>query len=155
VRDRRDDRDPDGGQTVVMSRVADAPARAGHRTNRQRVVYWAATSIVCAVMVFSIVTFTFHDRFPFPNGKETAFAHLGLPGYFKVELTVAKTFGVLALLIPSVPPRIKEFAYFGFGITLLSAAIAHYAVGDANLGIYYIFDPLFFLGLLIVSYIYK
>src|SRR4249920_2521112 len=38
----------------------------------------------------------------------------------------AKILGVLALLIPSIPARIKEFAYFGFGITLISASIAHF-----------------------------
>jgi hypothetical protein len=61
---------------------------------------------------------------------------------------------VLALLMPSVPIKIKEFAYFGFGITLISASIAHFARGDASLSILYIIDPLFFLTLLIVSYIY-
>ncbi len=48
----------------------------------------------------------------------------------------------------------KEFAYFGFGITLISASIAHFARGDARLSILYIIDPLMFLSLLIVSYVY-
>jgi hypothetical protein len=56
---------------------------------------------------------------------------------------------VLALLIPSVPPKIKEFAYFGFGITLISASIAHFSSGD---GVLFVIDPLLFLGALIVSY---
>jgi hypothetical protein len=51
---------------------------------------------------------------------------------------------LLALLIPSVPLKIKEFAYFGFGITLLSAGIAHFARGDARLSVFFIIDPLFF-----------
>ena len=129
------------------------PARSlGSR--RDRIVYWTTTGIVCAVMVFSIVNFLFNDHFPFPNGKEGAFAHLGLPNYFKFELTTAKILGVLALLLPRVPRRVKEFAYFGFGITLVSASIAHFSRGDARLSILFVVDPLVFLGCLAVSYFY-
>ena len=91
----------------------------GTLTNREKVIYRATTGIVCAVMIFSIINFIFNDHFPFPNGPEGAFVHLGLPQYFKLELTTAKILGVLALLIPNVPFKIKEFAYFGFGITLI------------------------------------
>jgi hypothetical protein len=105
-------------------------------------------------MVFSIINFVFNDHFPFPNGKEGAFVHLGFPAYFKVELTIAKILGVLALLIPSVPRKIRQFAYFGFAITLVSAAIAHYSRGDAGLSVLFVIDPLIFLAILIVSYGY-
>jgi DoxX-like protein len=123
-------------------------------SQREKIIYRTTTGLVLAVMVFSIINFVFNDHFPFPNGPEGAFAHLGLPNYFKVELTIAKILGVLALVIPSVPVKIKEFAYFGFGLTLLSAAIAHSARGDAQLSVLFIIDPLVFLGLLIVSYVY-
>jgi hypothetical protein len=53
--------------------------------------------------------------------RKGAFVHLGFPGYFRIELTTAKALGVLALLLPGVPTKVKEFAYFGFGITLASA----------------------------------
>ena len=46
-------------------------------------------------MLFSIINFVFNDHFPFPNGPEGAFVHLGFPSYFKVERTVAKIFGYL------------------------------------------------------------
>ena len=49
---------------------------------------------------------------------------LGFPVYFKIELTLAKILGVLALVIPAVPFKVKEFAYLGFAITLVSASIA-------------------------------
>ncbi len=128
---------------------------ASDRRVKDRIIYWTTTGIVSAVMVFSIINFVFNDRFPFPDGKESAFAHLGLPHYFKIELTTAKIFGVLALLVPGVPLKIKEFAYFGFGITLISAAIAHFSVGDAsNLSVIYVLDPLLFFGALVVSYVY-
>jgi hypothetical protein len=113
-----------------------------------KTVYWVATGIVCSVMVFSAINFNLNN----PLGPmKGAFAHLGFPDYFKIELTVAKILGVLALLIPGVPPKVKEFAYAGFAITLVSASIAHSSSGD---GFLFVIDPLLFLGALIVSYLY-
>jgi hypothetical protein len=123
-------------------------------TNRERLIYRTATGLVLAVMVFSIINFIFNDHFPFPSGPEGAFVHLGFPAYFKVELTVAKILGVLALVIPAVPFKVKEFAYFGFAITLVSASIAHFGRGDARLSVLFVIDPLVFLALLAVSYVY-
>src|SRR5438128_7911126 len=120
-------------------------------TKRDRIVYWTTTGIVCAVMIFSILNFTVFDHFPFPEG---GFVHLGLPNYFRMELTIAKILGVSALLIPGVPAKIKEFAYFGFGITLVSASIAHFSSGDARISILFVLDPLIFFALLTVSYFY-
>jgi hypothetical protein len=116
---------------------------------KQNAIYWTSTGIVCAVMVFSAVNFNLSN----PVGPmKGAFPHLGLPGYFRIELTVAKVLGVLALLVPHIPAKIKEFAYFGFGITLISASIAHFSVGD---GVMFVIDPLIFLGVLILSYRYS
>jgi hypothetical protein len=124
-------------------------------TRRERALYRTSTGLVLAVMLFSIVNFVFNDHFPFPNGPEGAFVHLGFPPYFKVELTVAKILGVLALVIPTVPFKVKEFAYAGFAITLVSAAIAHFGRGDArNLSVLFVVDPLVFFCLLAVSYYY-
>jgi DoxX-like family len=58
-----------------------------------------------------------------------AFTRLGFPAYFRVELSWAKLLGVVLLLAP-VSARLKEWAYAGFAINLLSALIAHLAVGD-------------------------
>jgi hypothetical protein len=97
-------------------------------------------------MAFSAVNFNLKE----PLGPmKGAFVHLGYPSYFRIELTTAKALGVLALLIPGVPAKAKEFAYFGFGITLISASIAHFSVGDPAL---FVIDPLLFLGALVVSY---
>jgi hypothetical protein len=113
---------------------------------RDRVVYWITTSAVCGVMAFSAVNFNLKE----PLGPmKGAFVHLGYPSYFRIELTAAKVLGVIAMLVPRVPAKVKEFAYFGFGITLVSASIAHYSVGDPAL---FVIDPLLFLGALIASY---
>jgi hypothetical protein len=127
---------------------------SGGLSRREQWIYRTATGLVLAVMVFSIANFVFNDRFPFPNGPEGAFAHLGFPPYFKIELTVAKILGVLTLVVPRVPFKLQEFAYAGFAITLASASIAHFARGDARLSVLFIIDPLIFLGLLAVSYFY-
>lgn len=116
---------------------------------RDQIIYYISTAIICAVMLFSVINFTFIDKYPFPEG---AFKHLQLPGYFKIELTVAKILGLLALLIPTLSLKIKEFAYFGFAITLISAVIAHASTGDPFFP--FIIDPAFFLIVLSVSYVY-
>src|SRR5207237_8835248 len=101
---------------------------------------------VCSVMTFIAVNFNLKE----PLGPmKGAFTHLGYPSYFRIELTVAKALGVLALLVPGVPRKAKEFTYFGFGITLVSASIAHFSVGDPAL---FAIDPLLFLSALIASY---
>jgi hypothetical protein len=99
-------------------------------------------------MVFSAINFNLAN----PLGPmKGAFTHLGFPSYFRIELTTAKALGVLALLIPGIPRKAKEFAYFGFAITLISASIAHFSVGDS---LPFVVDPLLFLGALITSYVY-
>lgn len=115
---------------------------------RDRAIYWTATSIVCAVMAFGAVNFNLTHPFgPF----EKPFVHLGLPDYLRIELTIAKILAVLALVIPGVPRKLKEFAYFGIGITLISASIAHFSVGDGSM---FVIDPLLFFAALLVSYGY-
>jgi hypothetical protein len=73
---------------------------------------------------------------------------LGFADYFRIELAVAKLIGAVLLILP-VPDRVKEWIYSGFGITFISAFIAHTASGDP---LPYRIMPLIFLCLLIVSY---
>jgi hypothetical protein len=123
-------------------------AANGATMTKDKAIYWIATGMVCAVMVFSAINFNLEN----PVGPmKGAFAHLGFPDYFRIELTVAKTLGVLALLIPSIPSKAKEFAYAGFAITLISASIAHFSTADPLL---FVIDPLLFLGALVTSYVY-
>src|SRR6185312_17226271 len=85
--------------------------------------FWVATALFCLQMGF-----TAFAQLRLPQVAD-AFTHLGFPGYFRVELSLAKLLGVAVLLAP-VPPRVKEWAYAGFAIDLASAVIAHVAVGD-------------------------
>jgi hypothetical protein len=76
------------------------------------------------------ITATAYAQLQIPQVAVT-FASLGFPAYFRIELAWAKLAGVAVLLIPMVPAGLKEWAYAGFAITLASALIAHFAVGDS------------------------
>ncbi len=86
--------------------------------------FWIATVLFALQM-----SFTAYAQLRLPVVAQ-AFAHLGFPAYFRIELSWAKLAGVAVLLLPMVPARVKEWAYAGFAITLVSALIAHLAVGD-------------------------
>src|SRR5260221_8857141 len=86
-------------------------------------VYWIVTALFCLQM-----SFTAYAQLRLPQVAQ-AFTHYGFPGYFRVELSWAKLLGVVVLLAPA-PARLKEWAYAGFAITLVSALIAHFSVGD-------------------------
>ena len=110
--------------------------------NPNKILYWVPTALVSAMMLMSAFMY-----FTKPEMAE-AFKHLGFPDFFRVELGTAKILGVAALLIPMVPARIKEWAYFGFALVFFSAVLAHNNVGDN------VTMPLVALALLVVSYVY-
>jgi len=60
-----------------------------------------------------------------------AIARLGfLSGDFRMERSLAKFAGVAALLVPLVPARLKEWAYAGFAINVVSAILANLSIRD-------------------------
>jgi len=85
--------------------------------------FWIATALFCLQ-----IGFTAYAQLRLPQVAQM-FTHLGFPAYFRVELSWAKFLGVLLLIAP-VPARLKEWAHAGFAITLGSALIAHFSVGD-------------------------
>ena len=100
-------------------------AKADAKTNAKAatIAFWMATTLFCLQM-----SFTAYAQLRLPQVAET-FSHLGFPDYFRVELSWAKLLGVVLLLAP-VPARLKEWAYAGFAINLVSALVAHLSVGD-------------------------
>lgn len=100
--------------------------------------YRLSTGVITLVMLFSLYKMFSPD-----------YAHLGLPNYLRVELAVAKLLGLAALLAPRVPASLREWAYAGFAIVLVSASVAHYASGD---GVPHALEPLGFLAVLLVSH---
>ena len=87
------------------------------------IAFWTVTALFCLQ-----IGFTAYAQLRLPQVAE-AFTHLGFPGYFRVELSLAKFLGLLLLIAP-VPSRLKEWAYAGFAIDIASALIAHFSVGD-------------------------
>jgi hypothetical protein len=94
-----------------------------HRSKGLVIGFWVVTALFCLQ-----IGFTAYAQLRLPQVAD-AFTHLGFPSYFRVELSLAKLFGVV-LLLASVPTRVKEWAYAGFAMDLGSAVIAHLAVGD-------------------------
>lgn len=110
---------------------------------KDKIIYWTTTGIITLIMLFSIyMMYSPHYK------------HLGFPDYFRGELLVLKIAGLLVLLIPQVPLRMKEWAYAGFGIVLISACVAHFNSGDR---IDNVLEPLIWLVILAISnrYLYK
>lgn len=109
-----------------------------------KILFWVST----------ILIFLFEGVMPafFSHSKESidGFQHLGYPLYFINILTVFKVSGGLALIIPQIPARIKEWAYAGFAFDFISASTSYMAVD--GFGTFAIF-PLLVLAVLIVSYI--
>jgi hypothetical protein len=90
------------------------------------IIFWIVTVLFCLEMSFT----AYWELLRLPDAAE-AFTRLGFPAsYFRAELSLAKVAGVAVLLIPMVPAWLKEWAYAGFAINLVSALIAHLSVGD-------------------------
>ena len=107
-----------------MESTLPKPAVTAKTTPKAKTIaFWIVTALFCLQM-----SFTAYAQLRVPQVAE-AFAHLGFPAYFRVELSGAKLLGVFLLLAP-VPARLKEWAYAGFAINLGSALIAHLSVGD-------------------------
>jgi hypothetical protein len=86
--------------------------------------YWISTAVFCLEMTFT----SYYELLP--QGAQ-AFLRLGFSaGAFRMELSLAKLVGVAVLLIPILPARLKEWAYAGFAINLVSAVIAHLSISD-------------------------
>lgn len=109
-----------------------------------RIIFWTATAII----------FLFEGLMPaLTSHTELAvngIRHLGYPDYFRVMLTVFKVAGSLALILPFVNWRIKEWAYAGFGFNLISAFVSHGVVDGINGQTFF---PLFILAVLVASYL--
>ncbi|MBZ5583060.1 MAG: DoxX family protein [Acidobacteriia bacterium] len=109
---------------------------------KNRIAYWVATVFVASIMTVSGGLAITHAA---PMMK--ALAHLGYPPYFGNLLGVGKLAGVVVLLLPGVA-KLKEWAYAGFAITVISAAYSHFCSGDGLMAL----DPLVTLAALVVSY---
>lgn len=112
---------------------------------RTNIIFWVTT----------IIIFLFEGVMPALTSQtelaKEGIRHLGYPAYFGNLLVVFKVVGALALIIPQLPKRIKEWAYAGFTFDFIAASYSHASID--GYGNFQTFFPLIFLGLLIVSYV--
>ncbi len=112
---------------------------------KDKIFFWTAT-IIIALFEGVMPALTSQSEL----AKE-GIRHLGYPPYFGNALVVFKVLGVLVLIIPQVPKRMKEWAYAGFVFDFIFATISHGAVDGIN---GQTFMPLIIFAILVVSYIY-
>ncbi|MBI1223838.1 MAG: DoxX family protein [Bacteroidetes bacterium] len=111
---------------------------------KYKIIFWITTLII----------FLWEGVMPalFSNSEmaKEGMRHLGYPEYFGAMLTVFKVLGALALVIPAVSSRIKEWAYAGFAFDFIAAAVSHWSVdGFGGEAIF----PIVFVGILVGSYL--
>jgi hypothetical protein len=108
-----------------------------------KIIYWTTTGVI----------FLFEGVMPALTSHTDlaveGIRHLGYPDYFRVLLTVFKVVGAIALILPFIKGRFKEWAYAGFGFTLISAFVSHWAVD--GFGAQTIL-PLVIFAILVTSY---
>lgn len=112
-------------------------------SKKNKIIYWISTGLIAL----------FELSGAFFMNSEMAIAgtrHLGLPDWFRWEVSIGHLIGGILLVIP-VNKRIKEWTYVAFGIDFISAFIA-YASTDGFVP--NTFSPLVTLAILIVSYVY-
>lgn len=112
---------------------------------KDKIIFWTATTII-ALFEGLLPALTSQSEL----AKE-GIKHLGYPPYFGNALVIFKVLGVLTLIIPAVPKRIKEWTYAGFGFNFIFAAISHGVVDGINGQTFF---PFIVLGILAVSYVY-
>ncbi len=112
---------------------------------RINIAYWTVTALFSAFMIFSSIGgITL-------NEQAVAFMHdhMGYPLYFIRFISVAKVLGAVAILLPMIPQRVKEWAYFGFFVDLTGAIYSFAALGDPISGWALMFV---FIAVLILAY---
>ena len=120
-----------------------AAPRATARSQCRTVAYWVGTAVVvgeCAVGG-TMDLFRMPPFYPMLVG-------LGYPGYLATILGIAKILAAVVLLAPGLP-RLKEWAYAGVVINMVSAAASQVATHQS---ISNLIAPAMFAGLAIFSW---
>ncbi len=110
-----------------------------------KIIYWTTTGLI-VLWEGVMPALTSHTELAVEGIR-----HLGYPDYFRVMLTVFKVAGALALVLPFVNSRVKEWAYAGFGFTMISAFVSHWAVDGLH---FQTLLPLIVFAILVTSYRY-
>jgi uncharacterized membrane protein YphA (DoxX/SURF4 family) len=115
---------------------------------KQKTIFWTATSIILlweGLMPLATMLFA-------PQYMNAGTRPLGYPDYFAYALAICKIVGVVAIALPRIPEKLKEWAYAGLTFNLIFAVMSHTVV-DKNIG--FIALPLVVMAILAVSYKYN
>ena len=110
---------------------------------KNRIIYWISTGIIA---LFELSGAFFINSEMAKEGTR----HLGLPEWFRWEVSIGHIIGGILLIVP-IHKRIKEWVYVAFGIDFISATIAYLSVEGFGMNA---LSPVIMFALLVVSYIY-
>ncbi|MFK7931930.1 MAG: DoxX family protein [Saprospiraceae bacterium] len=88
-------------------------------------IYWVSTLIITGFLALSSYTY-FFSAVTIEGVKD-----LGFPDFFRIQLGVLKVIAIALLLLPNLPTFLREWAYAGVGLFLLTAFVAHIAHKDS------------------------
>jgi uncharacterized membrane protein YphA (DoxX/SURF4 family) len=114
-----------------------------NKNKTNKIIYWISTALIS---LFEISGAFFMNSAAAIEGTR----HLGLPEWFRWEVSIGHIIGGILLIVP-LNKRIKEWTYVAFGIDFISAFIAYVSVDGWTANT---FSPLIMFALLVVSYIY-
>jgi uncharacterized membrane protein YphA (DoxX/SURF4 family) len=110
---------------------------------RDKIIFWIPTALLA---LFELSGAFFMNSQMAIDGMH----HLGLPDWFRWEVSIGHLIGGILLVVP-VHKRIKEWMYVAFAIDFISAFIAYASIDGL---VFNTFSPLINLALLIISYVY-
>ena len=115
---------------------------------KTKTLYWIFTIIFAGLMLFSAIPNIISNA----DSVKVVHEMLGYPVYIIPFIGVAKLLGVIAILIPGLNSRMKEWAYAGLFFDLAGAVYSGIAVAGK-------FDPMMIMMLIwivpgILSYVY-
>mgnify|MGYP001548955788 FL=1 len=91
---------------------------------KTKIGFWSPTGILSALILMGSIPnlLSSHD-------SQEMFKHLGYPMYLSPFLGLAKTLGIIAILVPGFP-RLKEWAYAGLFFDITGAMYSGISTGD-------------------------
>jgi len=110
---------------------------------KYKIMFWVTTGLIFLTQGVMEVLMLNNES------AKAGIIHLGYPAYFFTMLVAFKALGALALIIPKVPSRIKEWAYAGFTFDFIAAFISIWAVDGFNANL---IAPVIGLFILYISY---
>lgn len=115
---------------------------------KNKIIFWIATLLIVlweGIMPLGTLLFA-------PEYINAGTKPLGYPDYFAYTLIICKVLGVIAITVPGISDKLREWAYAGLTFNLIFAFISHTCV-DKNVS--YMLMPLVVLAILMLSYIYR